>query len=73
MYTRHICVSANEKIADISAKNGELGMMLGEFAEVCEADGRKAVSAAEKNGKKYTLVDNEILKTLVDKDTTALF
>ena len=27
----------------------------------------------EKNGKKYTLVDNEILKTLVDKDTTALF
>jgi len=27
----------------------------------------------EKNGKKYTLVDKEILDTLVDKDTTALF
>ena len=25
------------------------------------------------NGKKYTLVDKEILDTLVDKDTTALF
>ena len=27
----------------------------------------------EKNGKKYTLVDKEILNTLVDEDTTALF
>ena len=27
----------------------------------------------ERNGKKYTLVDKEILNTLVDKDTTALF
>ncbi len=27
----------------------------------------------EKNGKKYTLVDKEILDTLADKDTTALF
>lgn len=27
----------------------------------------------ERNGKKYTLVDKEILDTLVDKDTTALF
>lgn len=27
----------------------------------------------EKNGKKYTLVDKEILDSLVDKDTTALF
>ena len=27
----------------------------------------------EKNGKKYTLVDKEILNTLVDDDTTALF
>ena len=53
MYTRHICVSVNERIADCSAENSELGMMLGEFAEVCEADGRKTVSAAEKNGKKY--------------------
>lgn len=53
MYTRHICVSANERIADSSAKNSELCMMLSEFAEVCRADGRKAVSAAEKNGSKY--------------------
>ena len=55
MYTRHICVSVNERIADCSAENSELGMMLGEFAEVCEADGRNAVSAAEKNGKKYII------------------
>ncbi len=27
----------------------------------------------ERNGKKYTLVDKEILNSLVDKDTTALF
>ena len=27
----------------------------------------------ERNGKRYTLVDKEILDTLVDQDTTALF
>lgn len=53
MYTRHLCVSANEKIADLSADNAELSQMLEEFAEVCEADGRKAVSVSQKNGSKY--------------------
>ncbi|MCR4640300.1 hypothetical protein [Ruminococcus sp.] len=53
MYTRHICVSANEIIADSAEKNSELAMMLSEFAEVCEADGRRAVSVSEKGGKKY--------------------
>ena len=53
MYTRHICVTANEKIADFSKENGELSEMLGEFAEVCAADGRKAVTVRQQKGVKY--------------------
>lgn len=53
MYTRHICVTANEKIADFSRENGELSEMLGEFAEVCAADGRKAVTVRQQKGVKY--------------------
>ena len=53
MYTRHFCVSANEKIADFSSENGDLSEMLGEFAENCAADGRKAVTVSHRNGKKY--------------------
>lgn len=53
MYTRHICVSAKEKIADITPENSELSAMLGEFAEVCAAEGREAVALREKNGSKY--------------------
>ncbi|WP_303836439.1 hypothetical protein [Ruminococcus flavefaciens] len=53
MYTKHLCVSANENIAEISAENGKLSEMLGEFAEVCGADGRKVIAVSGKNGKKY--------------------
>ena len=50
MYTRHICVSANEKIADAVPDNSGFSGMLGEFAEVCEAEGRKAVTLRTENG-----------------------
>ncbi|WP_295081542.1 hypothetical protein [Ruminococcus sp.] len=53
MYTRQFCVSANEKIADISGDNGELSKMLGEFAEVCAAEGREAVTVSQGKGAKY--------------------
>jgi 5-methylcytosine-specific restriction endonuclease McrBC regulatory subunit McrC len=52
MYTKHICVSANESIAEFSPENGELTKVLGEFADVCAADGRNAVYVGRKNGKK---------------------
>lgn len=53
MYTRHICVKANERIAEISPENTELAKMLGEFADVCEADGKKAVTLERKKGSEY--------------------
>lgn len=53
MYTRHICVSAHECIAEHSPENAELSKMLGGFAEVCAADGREAVAAGEKDGTRY--------------------
>lgn len=53
MYTRHLCVSAGDMIAENSPENAELANMLGEFAEVCAADGREAVTVREENGKKY--------------------
>lgn len=53
MYTKHFCVSANENIAELSEKNGRLTEMLAEFAEVCGADGRKAIAVSQKGEKKY--------------------
>ena len=53
MYTRHICVSANECITEISEENSGFPSMLGEFAEVCEAEGRQAVTLSGKKGRKY--------------------
>jgi len=53
MYTRHICVSAKGKIADMSPENAELSAMLGEFAEVCTAEGREAVALRGENGARY--------------------
>ena len=50
MYTRHICVSANEIIAEVSAADSGLSAMLGEFAEVCAAEGRKAVAVSQTDG-----------------------
>ena len=53
MYTRHICVSAHEKIADISRENSGITAMLSELAAECAADGRKVVAVAEKDGRRY--------------------
>jgi 5-methylcytosine-specific restriction endonuclease McrBC regulatory subunit McrC len=53
MYTRYICASANEKLADLSEENRELTEMLTEFAEECAADGRKAITIHRKNGAKH--------------------
>lgn len=50
MYTRHICVSANEKLANFSSGNDELSIMLSDLAEVCEASGRKAVAFCQQEG-----------------------
>lgn len=49
MYNRHICVSAGEMIPD----SGGLSAVLGDFTEVCSADGRKAVSLVEGNGERH--------------------
>ncbi|MDO4863364.1 MAG: hypothetical protein Q4A05_04255 [Ruminococcus sp.] len=51
MYNRLICVSANDTIAELSPENGELSAMLGEFAEVCAADGRDAVTVSRTGGR----------------------
>lgn len=51
MYTRYICVSANETIAELTREGG-FPQMLGEFAEVCAADGRGAVAVRERDGRK---------------------
>lgn len=53
MYTRHFCVSAHDMIVDISRKNGEITKMLGEFAAVCKADGREAITVSQINGIRY--------------------
>lgn len=58
MYTRHICVSANERIAEVSKDNGRLSEMLGEFAEACKADGRNAIAVSQQKGKKYFTAGN---------------
>ena len=42
MYTRHLCVSANEVIAEFSAENNGLSKMLGELAEACSDSGIEA-------------------------------
>ena len=55
MYSRHICVSANEMITELSPDNGGLSQMLGEFAEECAADGREAVVMRQKGGKIYLM------------------
>ncbi len=59
MYTRHICVSANEVIADYSPENAGLCHMLSELDELCAADGRKAVSFSQINGnRRFTAGDH---------------
>lgn len=52
MYNKHICVPVNRFIADFSPENDSLSKMLGEFAEVCKADGRKVVSVRSMEGNK---------------------
>lgn len=58
MYTRQLCVSADDIIADSSPENAELAMMLGEFADVCSTDGREAVRVSSKNGRKCFTAGN---------------
>lgn len=53
MYNRHLCISANEIIAESSPENRSFSGMLSEFAEVCKAEGREAVIVKEKDGIKY--------------------
>ena len=50
MYTRHLCVSANEVIAEFSAENNGLSKMLGELAEACSDSGIEAVTVRNENG-----------------------
>ncbi len=52
MYTRHICVSAGDVIAEMSPENAELTKMLGDFTEVCAAEGRGAVTVSQRDGKR---------------------
>lgn len=53
MYTRHFCVSVSERIVESTPENGELSKMLGEFAEACSSDGRKAITVSRENGVQY--------------------
>ena len=53
MYTRHICVSVNEIIADTSPGNSNIIPMLSEFAEACKADGIEAVTFCQKKDTGY--------------------
>lgn len=53
MYTRHICVTVGENIAETAQENGSLSAMLGDFAGACAADGRKAVTVCQEDGAKY--------------------
>ena len=51
MYNRHICVSANERIAELSPEDGGLLSALSELAEVCASEGKEAVTLRRANGK----------------------
>ena len=53
MYTKHLCVSTNEMIAEFSPENSESAKMFGEFAEACKTDGRIIITASQKDGIKF--------------------
>lgn len=53
MYSRHICVSANERIAELSPESGSLTKVLGELAEVGAADGREVIALRRENGRHF--------------------
>ena len=81
MYTRHICVSANERIAELSPENGGLSKVLGELAEVGAAEGREAVVLRRENGRQYftagtycgfaCFIDGSLLEILPHAESTA--
>ena len=50
MYTRHLCVSANEVIAEFSDEKNGLSKILGELSEACEDSGMEAVTVSYENG-----------------------
>lgn len=58
MYSKHLCVSNNEKIAEFSPESGDASKMLGEFAEACKTDGRPIITASQKDGIKYFTAGN---------------
>lgn len=49
MYTRHICVSANESIIDSSAESSGLSEILSDISEMCSAEGKKVITASKKS------------------------
>lgn len=51
MYTRHICVTANERIAVPASDCDGFIKTLGELAEASSADGGRAVNAARRDGR----------------------
>lgn len=58
MYTRLLCVSANQCFDASDDQNSGLYKMLGELAEACKSDGRKIISSSSKDGKKYFSAGN---------------
>lgn len=81
MYTRHICVSAGDRIAEHSRADGGLTKSLGGLAEICGADGRDAVVLRDEGGRKLftagsycgfvCFADGTLLEILPRRETPA--
>ena len=81
MYTRHICVSAGDRIAEHSRADGGLTKALGGLAEICGADGRDAVVLRDEGGRKLftagsycgfvCFADGTLLEILPRRETPA--
>ena len=78
MYTRHLCLSANESINALAPENSEFKGALNGFAEACSEDGRNIMTVSEKDGAKYfntgsycgfaCLADGTLIEILPDKN-----
>jgi 5-methylcytosine-specific restriction endonuclease McrBC regulatory subunit McrC len=78
MYTRHLCLSANESINALAPENSEFTGALNGFAEACSEDGRNILTVSEKDGAKYfntgsycgfaCFADGTLIEILPDKD-----
>lgn len=53
MYTRHLCVSANDVIGWVTNENSDSTRMLGELADDCVTCGKEAVAVHERDGKRF--------------------